>query len=306
MPTEVTRDAAGVVFLSLHRNDPAVIGRLPERSRAGSTTVAFDHVLGADASRFEGPIGGFPSAPFTAEHPLHEVFTLFAYLAAITEDLQFLTSVLVLPQRQTALVAKQAAELDILSGGRFRLAVGVGWNERSTSMGATSTLRRPLDAISRVAQLCSQPLVKFDGAAYLDRLGINRFPSDGFRLGARVLPKISARVARVAGVGCLCDAHDISLPRSATFAATWEAKKPPSSSSPWRPIAVNHGDSASAPAGRELRALGVTHLPSSADPARASRSRHVESCSGYTGVPQPPDRDLFRHAAGLRGGYSSS
>src|SRR5258706_8425377 len=122
----------GVVFPQVDiGTDPAVIRAFARAIEGAGFThlLAFDHVLGADASRFDGPIGGFPSVPFTAEHPLHEVFTLFAYLAAITEDLQFFTSVLLLPQRQTALVAKQAADLDILSGGLFRLAVGVGWND---------------------------------------------------------------------------------------------------------------------------------------------------------------------------------
>src|SRR5688500_15998673 len=85
--------------------------------------LAYDHVLGADPNR-EGPWPG----PYTDQHQFHEVFVLFGYLAALTHQLELVTGILILPQRQTALVAKQAAEIDVLSGGRLRLGIGVGWN----------------------------------------------------------------------------------------------------------------------------------------------------------------------------------
>jgi probable F420-dependent oxidoreductase len=84
--------------------------------------LAYDHVLGADPSNREGWRG------YTHKTMFHEPLTLFSYLAAITERLEFVSGVVVLPQRQTALVAKQAAEVDVLSGGRLRLGVGIGWN----------------------------------------------------------------------------------------------------------------------------------------------------------------------------------
>ena len=82
-----------------------------------------DHVLGADRSAlpdFEGP--------YDISDPFHEVFVTLGFLAAVTERVGLSTGVLILPQRQTALVAKQAAQIDILCGGRLRLGVGVGWN----------------------------------------------------------------------------------------------------------------------------------------------------------------------------------
>src|SRR5438309_2443619 len=83
-----------------------------------------DHVLGADP-RFHS----HPSlATYSHEAVVHEALTLMAYLAAITRRLTLATGILILPQRQTALVAKQAAEIDVLSGGRLRLGIGVGWN----------------------------------------------------------------------------------------------------------------------------------------------------------------------------------
>ncbi len=84
--------------------------------------AAYDHVLGADTS-VHGDIGG----PYDVHSTFHEPLLLFAYLAAFT-PLRFATSILIGPQRQTALLAKQAAELDLLCDGRFRLGLGIGWN----------------------------------------------------------------------------------------------------------------------------------------------------------------------------------
>src|ERR687893_2368452 len=84
--------------------------------------LAYDHVLGADPSNREGWRG------YTHRTMFHEPLTLFSFLAAITQRLELVSGVIVLPQRQSALVAKQAAEVDVLSGGRRRLGVGMGWN----------------------------------------------------------------------------------------------------------------------------------------------------------------------------------
>ncbi len=84
--------------------------------------LIYDHVLGADPSVHTGWQG-----PYDLHTMFHEPFVLFGYLAALT-TLELVTGVIILPQRQTALVAKQAAEVDLLTAGRFRLGVGVGWN----------------------------------------------------------------------------------------------------------------------------------------------------------------------------------
>ncbi len=86
--------------------------------------LVYDHVLGAEHAGREPALGG----PYDEGDAFHEPFVLFAYLAGVTSDIGFATGVLVLPQRQTALVAKQAAELQLLSDGRLRLGVGTGWN----------------------------------------------------------------------------------------------------------------------------------------------------------------------------------
>jgi probable F420-dependent oxidoreductase len=84
--------------------------------------LVYDHVVGADPS-VHSPWRG----PYDIDTTFHEPFVLFGFLAGIT-SLELVTGVIILPQRQTALVAKQAAEIDLLTGGRFRLGVGVGWN----------------------------------------------------------------------------------------------------------------------------------------------------------------------------------
>jgi probable F420-dependent oxidoreductase len=85
--------------------------------------LVYDHVLGADPS-VHVPWTG----PYDMHTTFHEPFVLFGYLAGVT-SLELVTGVVILPQRQTALVAKQAAEVDLLTNGRFRLGVGVGWNQ---------------------------------------------------------------------------------------------------------------------------------------------------------------------------------
>jgi probable F420-dependent oxidoreductase len=85
--------------------------------------LAFDHVLGANVESRPGWSGTYGHTDM-----FHEPFVLFGYLAGITESIELVTGVIILPQRQTALVAKQAAAVDVLSGGRLRLGVGIGWN----------------------------------------------------------------------------------------------------------------------------------------------------------------------------------
>ena len=84
--------------------------------------IAYDHVVGADPATHQGWSG-----PYDVDSTFHEPFVLFGFLAAITR-LELVTGIVILPQRQTALVAKQAAEVDLLTGGRMRLGVGLGWN----------------------------------------------------------------------------------------------------------------------------------------------------------------------------------
>ena len=116
----------GVVFPQVEiGNDPAAIHDWAQAVEAMGYThiLTFDHVLGANPPSHPGLKG-----PYTYRHPFHEPFVLFGFLAAATRLVELVTGIVILPQRQTALVAKQAATVDVLSGGRLRLGVAVGWN----------------------------------------------------------------------------------------------------------------------------------------------------------------------------------
>ena len=144
--------------------------------------MAYDHVLGASTERLgPGPFGNFPKAPYTSEHTFHEILVLFSHLAALTTRMSFITSVLVLPQRQTAVVAKQIASIDLLSGGRIRLAVGVGWNAAEyEALGVDFADRTAMleEQIDVMRLLWSQPIVDFDGRFHhLRGVGINPLPT---------------------------------------------------------------------------------------------------------------------------------
>src|SRR5262245_17092525 len=138
--------------------------------------VAYDHVLGAGRTNrpdWEG---------FHDEHDrFHEVLVLFGFLAAVTTKIELVTGILCLPQRQTALVAKQAAEIDLLSGGRLRVGVGVGWNGvEFEGMGADFRTRgrRIEEQIEVLRALWTSPTIEFEGEFHsLPDVGINPLPS---------------------------------------------------------------------------------------------------------------------------------
>jgi probable F420-dependent oxidoreductase len=137
--------------------------------------VIFDHVLGADSSRPGGWTG-----PYDHRSLFHEPFVLLGYLAAITTRLRLATAVIVLPQRQTALVAKQAAQVDVLSGGRLILGVGIGWNQveyEALGMRFTDRGRRIEEQIAVMRALWTREVVDFTGRWHrIDRAGLKPLP----------------------------------------------------------------------------------------------------------------------------------
>jgi probable F420-dependent oxidoreductase len=139
--------------------------------------TTYDHVLGADHNDRHPPLRG----PYTQHDPFHEPFVLLAFLAAHTRTIELATGVLVLPQRQTVLVAKQAAELDQLSGGRLVLGVGTGWNHvEYTALGSTfgDRARRFDEQISVLRELWREDLVDVAGAYHrIERAGLSPRPS---------------------------------------------------------------------------------------------------------------------------------
>jgi probable F420-dependent oxidoreductase len=173
--------------------------------RAGFDYIStFEHVAGAHVDRFVGVDTGFPAPPCLYDEPFHEPLTLFAFMAGITSHINFLTNILVLPQRQTVLVAKQAAEVAILSGGRLRLGVGVGWNHAEyEALGANFRTRgrRVAEQIVVLRKLWTEPLVTFEGEYHaLDRVGIAPLPAQPIPIwmGGGLGPATLRRVAQLA------------------------------------------------------------------------------------------------------------
>ena len=124
--------------------------------------LAYDHVVGADPQVHTGWNG-----PYDVHTTFHEPLVMFGYLAAITESVELVTGVIILPQRQTALVAKQAAEVDLLSNGRLRLGIGIGWNAvEYEALGEDFSTRgkRSAEQIELLRTLWTEQSVTFDGA----------------------------------------------------------------------------------------------------------------------------------------------
>lgn len=168
----------GVVFPQTEiGNDPAAIRDYAQTAEGlGFTHVlAYDHVLGANPDR----PGGW-SGPYTHLTPFHEVFVLFGYLAGITQRIGLAAGILILPQRQTALVAKQAASLDVLSGGRLRLGVGLGWNQveyAALNENFHNRGKRIEEQVALLRRLWTEPLVDFKGNWHtVPDAGINPLP----------------------------------------------------------------------------------------------------------------------------------
>jgi probable F420-dependent oxidoreductase len=166
-----------------------------------------DHVLGADP-QFHPEV---PEFPYTHQSYLHEPLTLMSYLAAITARLQLVTAILILPQRQTALVAKQAAEVDVLSGGRLRLGIGVGWNPveyEALGEDFQNRGRRCEEQIAVLRALWTQEVVNFTGQWHrITHAGLNPRPIQrpipiwiGAGRSARPIPPEAAlrRIGRLA------------------------------------------------------------------------------------------------------------
>ena len=122
--------------------------------------LVYDHVLGADPAAYPGWDG-----PYDVDTTFHEPFVMFGFLAAIT-DLELVTGIIIAPQRQTALIAKQAAEVDILAEGRFRLGIGVGWNHveyASLGQDFRTRGRRQEEQIGLLRRLWTERSVDHDG-----------------------------------------------------------------------------------------------------------------------------------------------
>lgn len=169
----------GAIFPHLEIGDDPVVIRDWAQTAEGlgySHILAYDHVLGAVHENREPKLWG----PYTEESAFHEPFVLFGYFAACTTRVGLATGILILPQRQTALVAKQAAEIDVLSGGRLRLGIGTGWNYvEYDSLGEDFASRgaRQEEQVEVLRRLWSEPVIDYTGRWHrIDRAGIKPLP----------------------------------------------------------------------------------------------------------------------------------
>ena len=226
--------------------------------------LAYDHVLGAEVSgRPDWP------GPYTSEHQFHEILVLFGYLAAVAPGVELVTGVLVLPQRQTALVAKQAAEIDILTGGKLRLGSGLGWNfvefealdEEFGNRG-----RRAEEQIELLRRLWQEPVVEFEGRYHrVPAAGINPLPVQRpipIWIGGSAEPAIR-RAARIADgffpQRPLEDGWPATMERFRAWAE--EAGRDPDAIGIEARIVVSSGTPDDwRGAAEEWRTLGATHL----------------------------------------------
>jgi probable F420-dependent oxidoreductase len=159
--------------------------------------LIYDHVIGADRDR----PGGF-TGPYDKDVAFHEPFAVLSFIAAVTSTIELTTAVLILPQRQTVLVAKQAAELAILSGGRFRLGIGIGWNRvEYVALNETFTNRgrRQEEQVELLRRLWTEDSFSYQGQFHsIDQAGINPRPAAPIPIwfGGRA-PVVLERCARL-------------------------------------------------------------------------------------------------------------
>jgi probable F420-dependent oxidoreductase len=169
----------GAVFPHLEIGEDPVVIRDWAQAAEGlgySHILAYDHVIGAVHENREPPLWG----PYTEQSAFHEPFVLFGYFAACTSRVELATGILILPQRQTVLVAKQAAEIDLLSGGRLRLGVGTGWNYvEYDSLNETFGNRgqRQEEQVALMRRLWTEPVLSYSGKWHdIDRAGLKPLP----------------------------------------------------------------------------------------------------------------------------------
>lgn len=168
----------GVVFPQTEiGSDPGAVREYAQavESMGYNHILAFDHVLGANAESRPGWSGAYRHTD-----AFHEPFVLFGYLAAVTSSVELVTGVIILPQRQTALVAKQTAAVDVLSQGRLRLGIGVGWNAvEYEALGENfhDRGRRSEEQIDLLRKMWTNDLITYEGRWHkVTDAGLNPLP----------------------------------------------------------------------------------------------------------------------------------
>ena len=253
--------------------------------------VTYDHVLGAEHSNREPQLTG----PYTEAHPFHEPFVLFGFLAGVTSSIEFQTSVIILPQRQTVLAAKQAAEVDLLSGGRLRLGVGTGWNHvEYESLGVPWAGRGRLfdEQIEMMRRLWSEDIIDVDTAHHrIDRAGIAPRPDQPIPVWLGGSSDIAMR--RAARIG---DGFTFASAGSSTIALANQLREM---------ISIESRDSSTFPIEFNMPyGLGPEKWRSLAEQAQSASISHLcvntmSVTSAWSGTPPSGLESVDDHIAGL-------
>ena len=252
---------------------PYLVDRVDEAvNRQGSNRVAFKeifcrnfyvttsgHLLGSPAGRFAD------RPPPTYTGPFHDPFVLFGFLAAITQRIHFRPSILILPLYATAIVAKQSAELQMLSVGRFELGVGVSWNPAeyaAVGQGFTNRGRRVSEQVMLLRRLWSEPYVTFYGPFHhFDALGLNRVvtPPIPIWMGGSHEDRVLRRIARLADGFIPLGPPAEPMSRLRRYLKEF-GRDPDGFGLTARLVAGSEGPAGWLESARGLREIGATHL----------------------------------------------
>jgi len=196
----------GVIYPQTElQGDPLAVRRigLATEELGFNHLLAYDHVVGATHDR-EPKLTG----PYTERDPFHDPLVMFGYLAGITERIRLVTGILILPQRQTVLVARQAADVDLLSGGRLDLGIGLGWNYVEYDvLGEEFKTRgkRVNEQVEVLRKLWTEPLVDFTGEYHrVDRVALNPRPERSIPIWVGGFADVALRRAVAIGDGFIC------------------------------------------------------------------------------------------------------
>lgn len=257
----------GTAFPMIALKDPAEVKDFAQTAEgAGMDYVTFSgHFLSTQPGRY-------PDRPQPLyAGPYHEPLVTFAYLTGLTTRLQFLTSVLILPLFPTALIAKQAAELSILSGGRLRLGVAISWNPleyQAMGQDIHTRGRRIEEQITLLRRLWTEPFVTFQGEFHqLEDVGLYRLPDRPIPIwmGSGTDDKVLRRVARLAD-GWLPNVDPAEPVQRLKGYLAEEGRDASAFGFGGRLSAANDNPDEWITAARRLQDIGVTHVSISGPP----------------------------------------